>query len=273
MSIEPLLPLLQCPDTGATGFTVDARGLHCSGSGRSWKRAASGWWDLAPWLDEASRGRAERERIPGYARLHEPVIRPALTRVVSRQPVDTGLALVERMLRIEGASRVLDLGCGTGRFVRQCSRLVDEAEGGVVLGVDRSGDMLDEALRRAQTEGAGRAVWFRAVATRLPLRDASITALHSGALLGQLGEPRTALAELARVLAPGGRLVVTSFVASARSLPRRVQRLAARAIGLRLVSPENLPALLAEAGLSPREEVIEGGLLHLCSERLPPRGV
>jgi ubiquinone/menaquinone biosynthesis C-methylase UbiE len=106
---------------------------------------------------------------------------------------------LERLLRSLGARRVLDLGCGTGRFA------VPLAAAGVsVVGVDQSSEML--AMLRAKPGGDAVAV-VRGDAERLPLRRAADVVLFSHFLHFFPTYDRLA-AELRRALVPGGHLVV-----------------------------------------------------------------
>jgi ubiquinone/menaquinone biosynthesis C-methylase UbiE len=97
--------------------------------------------------------------------------------------------------------RVLDVGCGTGRVA------VELAErGSRVWGVDPSAEMLAEAKARA-----GRRVAFkRAAAESLPFRDGWFERAVLRLVVHHL-DRASALPEVARVLAPGGRIVVATF--------------------------------------------------------------
>jgi ubiquinone/menaquinone biosynthesis C-methylase UbiE len=96
---------------------------------------------------------------------------------------------------------VLDVGCGPGHVV---ARLVDRW-GAEAVGVDRSHAMIDEA-RRAFGD---RARFERADVASLPLEDGAFdTALAR--MMVHLVDRGAAFRELARVLRPGGRLVVTT---------------------------------------------------------------
>ncbi|WP_433504566.1 class I SAM-dependent methyltransferase [Pseudonocardia halophobica] len=97
------------------------------------------------------------------------------------------------------AGEVLDAACGTGRHaVRLAER------GHVVVGVDQSPDMLERA--RTKIPG-GR--FLEGTLTDLPLPDASVDAAVCALALVHVPELEPAVAELARVVRPGGRILVS----------------------------------------------------------------
>lgn len=98
--------------------------------------------------------------------------------------------------------RVLDLGCGTGIFTR---RLADAA--GYAVGIDVSVGLLRKA--REKMAGAKGAVLV-ADATRLPFRPGVFDAVQSyGEPLSHIADYGAVIDELGRVVAPGGRIVVS----------------------------------------------------------------
>lgn len=106
--------------------------------------------------------------------------------------------------QLAGCHRLLDVGCGTGRF----AVLAAERLGARVWGIDASAGMLDQARARA----GGRAVgWRQARAERLPFKDGWFDAAHAHLVLHLLDDRPAALAELARVLSAGGRAVLVTF--------------------------------------------------------------
>lgn len=108
-------------------------------------------------------------------------------------------------LGVNAGERFLDVGCGTGGSVRAlATRFPDVAR---AVGIDKSETMIAEA--RARTPAAGAAVEFQvADAHALPFPDDSFDGAFSLRVFEIIGEPRRALAEMARVLRPGGRVVV-----------------------------------------------------------------
>ncbi|AUX27559.1 hypothetical protein SOCEGT47_081530 [Sorangium cellulosum] len=97
--------------------------------------------------------------------------------------------------------RCLDLGCGTGRLTREMGRRSSEA-----IGIDAAGAMVERATQRARALGLDNVTFREALATRLPFPEASFDVVTSSNLLLHLPELGPVLAEVARVLRPGGRL-------------------------------------------------------------------
>lgn len=95
--------------------------------------------------------------------------------------------------------RVLDAACGTGRH-----SLWLAAQGHAVVGVDVSPDMLARARAKLP---AGQ--FEHGELTALPLADASVDAALCALALVHVADMRPALAELARVVRPGGRVVIS----------------------------------------------------------------
>jgi ubiquinone/menaquinone biosynthesis C-methylase UbiE len=117
-------------------------------------------------------------------------------------------ALKERMitrLRLRPGHQVLEVGCGSGDDARRLAELV--APSGRVVGVDFSQMMVDEARSRA--EGSGLPVEFhQGDACHLDLPDAAFDAVRCERMLLHVPEPAAAVAEMVRVVKPGGRVVI-----------------------------------------------------------------
>lgn len=108
--------------------------------------------------------------------------------------------LVVEEAGLRGA-RVLDAGCGTGRFAVELA----EREIARVWGIDRSPEML--AVARAKTR---RAQFREGRLESLPFKSGWFDAAVAWLVVHLVDRP-AAFAELERVLAPGGRLVVVTF--------------------------------------------------------------
>jgi arsenite methyltransferase len=112
--------------------------------------------------------------------------------------------LVRAALDAAPGERILDVGCGPGFY---CAELLDEVgPGGSVVGLDGSPQMLALAARRCA--GHGNVEFAQADATALPVDDAGFDAALCVQVLEYVPDPSAALAELHRVLRPGGRVVV-----------------------------------------------------------------
>jgi SAM-dependent methyltransferase len=104
---------------------------------------------------------------------------------------------------VRGCKRILDAGCGNGRYTRFLLQQADADA--LVTGFDYSQMMLKRARDRRASD---RATHVAADLTRLPYADAAFDAIVCGWVLEHLPDPRPGLQELARVLRPGGKLLL-----------------------------------------------------------------
>jgi arsenite methyltransferase len=133
-------------------------------------------------------------------------------------------ALVRHALGAHPGDRILDVGCGPGFAIAE---LVDQVgEAGSIAGVDRSPQMLAAAARRCA--GYPNVTLHEADAAALPLDDAAFDRALCVQVLEFVPDVAAALAELRRVLRPGGRVVVWDVDWSTLSWhspePARMQR-------------------------------------------------
>jgi arsenite methyltransferase len=112
--------------------------------------------------------------------------------------------LVQTALDAAPGDRILDVGCGPGFYVTELLPTVG-AEGSVT-GVDSSPQMLAVAAQRSA--GHPNAKFLEGDATSLPVDDAAFDAAFSVQVLEYVADIPAALAELHRVVRPGGRVVV-----------------------------------------------------------------
>ncbi len=116
-------------------------------------------------------------------------------------------AVAERsldLLAMQPGERVLEVGCGSGVFLPLLAQAVGEA--GKVLGVDHASAFVQQARERTQ-----QTKWVQVDegdAYGLPYADDSFDAAHCDRVLMHLDDPSAALAEMRRVVRPGGRVVV-----------------------------------------------------------------
>ena len=141
---------------------------------------------------------------------------------------------------LAGATRVLDVGCGDG----QISRLA------AALGADAVGIDPDMELRRAWQRGEAAPSFARAAAAALPFADASFDAVVACLVFEHIDEVDEAIAEVARVLQPGGRFC---FFLNHPLLQTPEQRLDRRP------GPRSARAVLADRRVSRRAAERRGG--------------
>ena len=114
-----------------------------------------------------------------------------------------------RRLRLSGREHVLDLCTGTCDVARA---IVKRKLARRVLGIDFSGEMLRVGQRKLRAEGRDGVIGLaRADVMRLPVATASIDAVTIAFGIRNVEDAGVALAEVARVLKPGGRLAILEF--------------------------------------------------------------
>jgi ubiquinone/menaquinone biosynthesis C-methylase UbiE len=106
---------------------------------------------------------------------------------------------LRRLLTLTGEERALDVGTGAGAFALALAPLVRE-----VVGVD----IVPELLERARENAPANVTFVEGDATDLPFETGSFDLSCTRRTLHHIARPELAIAELARVTAPGGRLFV-----------------------------------------------------------------
>lgn len=131
----------------------------------------------------------------------------SLGRIYDAPAVVAQRAATRRLLAARPGARVLDLGCGPGHLTAELAG--DVGAQGHVVGLDRQPSMIEAARHRAGS-GAGHARrdFVLGSATALPLDDASCDGVVAVQVLEYVPELEQAVAELRRVLRPGGTAVL-----------------------------------------------------------------
>jgi ArsR family transcriptional regulator len=158
---------------------------------------------------------------------------------------------ISRALDSQYLGTLVDIGTGTGRMIELFGPRADEA-----IGIDRSSEML--RLARVKLESAGvRSSLRQGDMYALPLDDGAADCIIIHQVLHYAHAPADAIAEAARVLAPGGTLLVVDFAAHDR------EELRSRDAHLRLgFSDEAMASWFSAAGLeTDHVEHLEGGEL------------
>jgi demethylmenaquinone methyltransferase / 2-methoxy-6-polyprenyl-1,4-benzoquinol methylase len=185
---------------------------------------------------------------------------------------------------LDPGDAALDVCCGTGDLAIELRRRVGPS--GRVVGADFSEPMLDLARAKAAAAGMAEIEWEWADALDLPHPDESFDAVAVGFGVRNLADLRRGLAEMTRMLRPGGRLVILEITQPQRPplswfyslwFDRVVPRLGGVA-GDRdaytylpesvrtFPPPQALAALMDEAGLERvRYTVLAGGIIAIHS--------
>lgn len=213
--------------------------------GKEMGRPARRLWQLA------------REQTEGWATLHQDqvrLVRRLRDRQTSSQAFFAGAAGDWDRIRedLYGSSfnwdamlallpstwTVADLGCGTGTQTAALARFVDR-----VIAVDNTGPMLQAARQR--TADLPNVEVREGDLESLPIEDGTCDAALLVLVLAYLPQPAAALAEMGRILKPGGQAVVVDLLRHDREDFRR--QMDQRCLGF---EPQQMTRLLQDAGLS-----------------------
>ena len=142
-----------------------------------------------------------------------------------------------KMAQLQPGEDALDVACGTGDLTAMLAR---QKAGGRVVGADFCPEMLDLARKKFPRLPIA---WVLADAHSLPFAEASFDVITIAFGLRNLAQPREALAGFARLLRPGGRLVVLEFTPEGRGRGGR-----AIAWFTRHIMPRTASAIAGEGG-------------------------
>lgn len=182
----------------------------------------------------------------------------------------------------------LDVCCGTGDLALELARRVGPA--GRVVGSDFSERMLDLAREKPVPGAAAKPIFEWADALDLPYDDGGFDAVSVGFGVRNLSDLGRGIAEMARVLKPGGRLVILEITQPTRPplstffsvwfdrIVPLIGRFAADSAAYsylpesvkRFPSPAGLAAIMDGAGLERiRWTILAGGIIAIHSGRRP----
>lgn len=163
-------------------------------------------------------------------------------------------------LGLRVGERLLDVGCGLGDVT--LAYAADVAPGGEAVGVDASAAMLRVARKRAERSPVAGAVRFSlGDALDLDEPDASFDAVRSERTLQWVADPAAAVAEMARVLRPGGRFALIDTDWSTLTLDigdDALTRLVRDALQIERARPSLVGRRLAELARAAGLDVVTG---------------
>jgi SAM-dependent methyltransferase len=227
---------------------------------------ADGYLDLLGPAAPAPPGRPQRLMLTGALPLvYERWWRPALGRLV-KGALGSGMEAERRtartLLALEPGDRVLDIACGTGHFARDFAAAV--GPDGLVVGLDASPTMLARAVRETPDSNVA---YVRGDAERLPVRPAAFDAVCCFAALHLFADPWTALDEMTRVLARGGRLAILASCRTRKAPMRWVEAGLGAGLGVHMFDVDQLTAALGERGFEDVRQRIQGLVQYVGGHR------
>lgn len=144
---------------------------------------------------------------------------------LAQVPADVNLGLgcgaPLTFLDLRPGETVLDLGSGPGLDALLAARQVGPT--GRVIGVDMTPAMIEKARASAARLGVAHVEFRAGRLEALPVADASVDAVTSNCVINLVPDKRAVFAEAARVLRPGGRLVISDIVLDGK-LPASVEK-------------------------------------------------
>jgi DNA-binding transcriptional ArsR family regulator len=135
---------------------------------------------------------------------------------------------------------VADLGCGEGYLTVEAARWASK-----VTAVDRSEVVLTRARALARRRRVSNVIWKKGELEKLPMRDAAVDVAMLSQALHHAQNPARAVAEAARITAPGGRVLVLDLRSHEEDWVRA--KLGDRRLGF---GDDELKRMLTAAGLS-----------------------
>jgi SAM-dependent methyltransferase len=174
--------------------------------------------------------------------IYETVWRPVLVELLKGGPLGPSLAeeyaLARRSMALAPGDTVLDVACGPGNVTRALADGV--GPGGHVVGVDASATMLAQAVAETRYPSVA---YVRGDALRLPFATSVFDAVGCFVAFHLFADPWLGLAEMTRVLRPGGRIAIHTTFAALPGLDA-----VGRPVGVRVFGRDDLTNALTDLG-------------------------
>jgi len=123
-------------------------------------------------------------------------------------PYDQHMRMLVDRLELRPGLRIVDLGCGTGNLETRLGSLASADVEVEVVGLDFSAKMLERA-RRKTASWPGITYQQADLSAGIPLDDASVDVVVSNNFIYSVSDKESLLAEIHRILRPGGRVVIS----------------------------------------------------------------
>lgn len=183
-------------------------------------------------------------------RIYERYWRPALARAIkgfTGPGMDEEVRIARLLMGLGEGDTALDIACGPGNFTRRFGEIVGPA--GLAVGIDASETMLRRGAAELAAARAANVALVRGDAIHLPFGAGSFDAVCCFAALHLFSEPFAALDEMARVLAPDGRIAIMTSVRR-QLTPSMLRPVVERASGMLLFEPDQIVKALGERGFT-----------------------
>lgn len=213
--LDAFLPALKCPECREASFSFEPAEKNesggipdgdflCDGCGMSYALKGG----IADFLPSGPSSLTMAQRTGQWdvtANGYERHWRKRALSLMTGEPFPPEREIELLLAALEPVCRglIVDLGCATSFYGRPLARKLKETgdENGIVVGVDISMRMLEEARKYAGEDGVADAMlWIRADAERLPFQEASVNAIACGGSLNEYRRAEDVLSEGRRVL-------------------------------------------------------------------------
>lgn len=184
--------------------------------------------------------------------------RPALGRAakgLTGPGMSEEIRIARLLMGLSHGDTVLDVACGPGNFARAYAKAVGPE--GLVVGLDASETMLAKGVNELIESRDRNLALIRGDAVAMPFEDDSFDGVCCFAALHLFADPFAALAEMTRVLCPGGRIALMTSIR--RQITHRLAKpLVERSSGMRLFEPDEIVTALQMRGYDEIHQRISG---------------